>query len=71
MSDNNELAKACTLRKDYWLYVVHDCATPRPWLARVRDPFARLLVKGRTLAAYSISAAAIRAAGEEGPEDAA
>lgn len=34
-------------------------------LTRVRDPFARLLVKGRTLAAYSIPAAAIRAAAEE------
>ena len=69
----NEWARACTLRDGYWLYVVHDCATPRPRLARVRDPFARLLVKGRALAAYSIPAAAIRAAAErdDGPEDGA
>ena len=68
----NEWAKACTLRNGYWLYVVHDCATPRPRLARVRDPFAKLLTKGRALAAYSISAAEIRAAAaEEGPEDGA
>ena len=69
----NEWAKACTLRNGYWLYVVHDCATPRPRLARVRDPFARLLTKGRALAAYSISAAEIRAAAEEeeAPEDGA
>ena len=61
----NEWARACTLRDGYWLYVVHDCATPRPRLTRVRDPFAKLLVKGRTLPAYSIPAAAIRAAAEE------
>ena len=26
----NEWAKACNLRERYWLYVVFDCATPRP-----------------------------------------
>ena len=26
----NEWAKACNLRDGYWLYVVFDCATPRP-----------------------------------------
>ena len=43
----NEWAKACTLRADYWLYVVFDCAGPRPRLVRVRDPFQRLLVKAK------------------------
>lgn len=43
----NEWAKACNLRDRYWLYVVFDCATPRPRLLRVRDPFRNLLVKAK------------------------
>ena len=43
----NEWAKACNLRDGYWLYAVYDCATPRPRLVRVRDPFAKLLAKSR------------------------
>ena len=43
----NEWAKACTLADRYWLYVVFDCATPRPRLVRVRHPFRNLLVKAR------------------------
>ena len=54
MSDN-EWAKACNLRGGYWLYVVFDCATPHPRLMRVRDPFAKLIVRGRELLAYTIS----------------
>ena len=27
---DNEWAKACNLRDEYWLYVVYDCATPPP-----------------------------------------
>ena len=46
MSDN-EWAKACNLRDGYWLYVVFDCATPHPRLVRVRDPFGKLIVRGR------------------------
>ena len=46
---DNEWAKACNLRDEYWLYVVYDCATPRPRLLRVRDPFAKLLVGSRKL----------------------
>ena len=46
MSDN-EWAKACNLRAEYWLYVVYDCATPRPRLVRVCDPFGKLLVRSR------------------------
>ena len=62
---NNEWAKACTLGDDYWLYAVYDCATPRPRLARVRNPFAKLLTRSRTLSAYAISASAVRAAADE------
>jgi len=35
----NEWARAATLRDRYWLYVVFDCATDRPRLHVVRDPF--------------------------------
>jgi len=54
MSDN-EWAKACNLRDEYWLYVVFDCATPHPRLMRVRDPFAKLLVRNRESIAYIIN----------------
>ena len=43
----NEWAAACNLRDRYWLYAVFDCATPRPRLVKVRDPFGRLLAKAR------------------------
>jgi hypothetical protein len=43
----NEWAKACNLRERYWLYVVFDCATPRPRLVKVQDPFAQLLAKAK------------------------
>ena len=43
----NEWAAACNLRGCYWLYVVFDCATPRPRLVKVRDPFGTLLAKAR------------------------
>ena len=59
----NEWAKACNLRDEYWLYVVYDCATPRPRLVRVCDPFAKLLVRSRESVAYTITpSAAIEAA---------
>ena len=60
----NEWAKACNLRGGYWLYAVYDCATPRPRLVRVRDPFAKLLAKSRMFSAYAISAASVQAAAE-------
>ena len=41
----NEWAQACNRRAGYWLYVVFDCATPRPRLVRVRDPFGKLLAR--------------------------
>ena len=61
----NEWAKACNLREHYWLYVVFDCATPHPRLVRVRDPFAKLLVRGRELSAYAVPAKSLYAAAEE------
>ena len=54
MSDN-EWAKACNLRDEYWLYVVFDCATSHPRLMRVRDPFAKLLVRSRESITYIIN----------------
>ena len=57
----NEWAKACNLRDRYWLYVVFDCATPRPRLVKVQDPFGRLLAKAKgsmLIAAIDILAAA-------------
>ena len=62
----NEWAKACNLRDSYWLYVVFDCATPRPRLVRVRDPFARLLVRDRESRTFTIAAGAVMEAAEEG-----
>lgn len=44
---DNEWARACNLRQEYWLHVVFDSACPRPRLVRVQDPFAKLLVKSR------------------------
>ena len=63
----NEWAKACNLRAGYWLYAVYDCATPRPRLVRVRDPFGKLLVRSRELSAYSIPASSVQAAADESP----
>ena len=42
---DNEWARACNLRDDYWLYVVYHCATPTPQMVRVQDPFEKLLVR--------------------------
>ena len=57
----NEWAKACDLREQCWLYVAFDCASPRPRLLKVRDPFGRLLAKtkgGVMIAASEIVSAA-------------
>lgn len=43
----NEWAKACNLRQNYWLYVVYDCGTSHPRLLRIQDPFARLIAKAK------------------------
>ena len=58
----NEWKEACHQGARYWLYVVLDCATPAPRLLRVQDPFAALFAGRRDTAAYTISAAALRAA---------
>ena len=60
----NEWAAACNLRGDYWLYVVFDCATPRPRLLRVRDPFGRLLARSRDTTAFTVPATSILEAAE-------
>lgn len=51
----NEWARACNLRNDYWLYVVYHCATPKPQMVRVQDPFGKLMIqeKGSLLIAAS------------------
>ena len=57
----NEWAKACNLRDRYWLYVVFDCASARPRLVRIRDPFRTLLAKirgGVTIASAEVLSAA-------------
>ena len=61
---DNEWAKACNLRDQYWLYVVYDCATPRPRLHRVRDPFAKLLAGSREPLAYTVTSGAVMKAAE-------
>ena len=61
----NEWAEACNLRAGYWLYVVFDCATPRPRLVRVCDPFGKLLAKSRNSTAYTISPRSILEAAED------
>ena len=37
----NEWAQACNLRDRYYLHVVYDCATARPRIVRVRDPYGK------------------------------
>lgn len=59
----NEWAKACNLREGYWLYVAFDCATPKPRLVRVRDPFGRLLARAK--GSVVIQAGQIISAAEE------
>jgi hypothetical protein len=57
---SNEWARAANLRDGYWLYVVYDCATPAPRLARVPDPFGKLLAKAK--GSVLITSAAITSA---------
>ena len=62
----NEWAAACNLGDRYWLYAVFDCATPRPRLVKVRDPFGRLLAKARgsvIISATEIQSASMTEAG--------
>ncbi len=62
----NEWAKACNLRDQYWLYVAFNCASPRPRLVRVRDPFRNLLVKAK--GSVVISSAEVQSAAEPGDD---
>ena len=61
---DNEWGAACNFRKDYWLYVIFDCATPHPRLVRVRDPFVKLLANGRESHTYTVNAGALIEAAE-------
>ena len=62
--EDNEWKQALHLGRDYWLYVVLDCATPAPRLFRVRDPFGTFIAGKRTSARYAISAKEILEAGD-------
>ncbi len=59
----NEWVKACNLRADYWLYVVFDCASSKPWVLRVNDPFGKLFARTKSVV---IDAREILAAAEQG-----
>jgi superfamily II DNA or RNA helicase len=61
---SNEWARAANLRDGYWLYAVYDCATPKPRLVRVQDPFGNLLAKAK--GSVLISAAEVAQASKEG-----
>ena len=63
----NEWAKACNLRDRYWLYVAFDCATPRPRLVRVRDPFGSLIARSKGSANIDAQAILSAAAPDEAP----
>lgn len=63
---DNEWARACNLRNQYWLHVVFDCGTQFPRLHRIRDPFGNLLAKTRT--AFQITEAQILTAAITGTE---
>jgi hypothetical protein len=64
---DNEWARACNLRDQYWLHVVFDCGTQFPRLHRIRDPFGSLLAKTRT--AFEITEAQILTAAITGTEN--
>ena len=60
----NEWIQALHLGEHYWLYVVWNCATPEPTLARVQDPVAKLFADERGSTAYTISAKSLMDAAE-------
>jgi hypothetical protein len=39
----NEWSCACNHRQHYWLYVVYECASTKPRLLRIADPWGRLM----------------------------
>ena len=64
--ENNEWTQACHWGEQYWLYVVFNCATATPELARVQNPFHRVLASTTGSTAFVISASAITAAADQG-----
>ena len=60
---DNEWARACNLRGEYWLHVVFDCAAAYPRLIRVNDPFSKLLVKSAGVIVSSRDILAVAEAG--------
>ena len=67
----NEWIRAYNLRGQYWLYVVFGCATLRPHLARVGDPFAMLLAEMQERKAFVItSRSVLRSAEADGESEA-
>jgi hypothetical protein len=62
-----EWAAACNLASRYWLYVVYDCATPRPRLVRVQDPFALLLARAKGSVVIAAKEVLEAATGDERP----
>ena len=61
---DNEWATACNLRRDYWLYVVFDCATSHPRLIRVRDPFGKLIANSKSSNSVTVNVEALYGAAE-------
>jgi superfamily II DNA or RNA helicase/DNA-binding XRE family transcriptional regulator len=62
--EENEWKQAFHLGAGYWLYVVLDCATSRPTLLRIQDPFHCFVASRRLSEAFSIPAAALKQAAE-------
>ena len=63
----NEWAKACNMRQDYWFYAAYNCATSNPRLARVQDPFGKLLAKAKGSVLVSHAQVAEAEVGGESP----
>jgi len=62
-----EWAAACNLGMRYWLYVVCDCATAKPRLVRVQDPFGALLAKAKGSVVINAKEILEAATGDERP----
>jgi superfamily II DNA or RNA helicase/DNA-binding XRE family transcriptional regulator len=43
----NEWSAACNLRHGYWLYVIYECASSKPQLMRIIDPWNKMLAEAR------------------------
>ena len=40
----NEWSSACNHRQRYWLFVVYECASSKPRLLQIADPWGRLMI---------------------------